>query len=161
MSTKSSRRELESAIRQLYFDNTTYAPTIVKNTQKLISKDSESNTLPRIHIVVTDNPTTEGFESTDRRERTAQLSVVVATSADDESASTQDDLVEAVEEMLEDRQSLLTALNTSDLLYVYTARITGLAEEVNERTRLSVFTLSIPYIYLSKPEPEPEEPEEE
>lgn len=144
----SCKRQLENELRERYFKSETHAPANVRAAQQLISKDGESQTVPRIHFVVTSCPVTSGFETLDQRERTATLTVIVVTSPDDSESATADSLVDGVESMLQDETALIAAINAGSKVLLYACNIEDIGEEVDERHHIVTFSLNVPFVFL-------------
>ena len=134
---------IEKAFREHYLGDFDIAGNDIAQIQMLVSRDQETNVLPRIHILVTAMAKTEGFQGSSVGEFEAEMSIALETSQDDMTAEANDALFDDLQGLLVQTSDLLAALNEADGLHFYLAEVTGTVEEVQERTTINAVTLRV------------------
>jgi hypothetical protein len=147
-----AKRKIEQAIAQNFFLNPVYGDEILQRVQILTSLDDGEKITPRIEIVAGQLGITEGFEGTDSGELECELTVTVATSADDVDAPDADALISAVECLLGDSPAAVLAINKRDTgkdgrpikgIYLYDLNIENASDETLNRQRMTVYSCNV------------------
>jgi hypothetical protein len=145
------KRRLETALEQNLFRNYRYADKAVfADLQILTSKATDDRQLPRLEIVTQGVKITEGFEGTGEGEYEGTVTCEVVTSADDGTATESDAVVRGVEKLLTSA-TIKAALNKPTgtdgrpvkNIFIYDANLDSSDEEVIERSRSTIYALSV------------------
>lgn len=155
-----AKRTLENSLRANYLQHPDYASKKLRGIQMLVSREGSNREMPSVDIV-SQLSDTEGFESTQSGEFTANVAIGVWTSVDAKESDRQSFIAEEISSLMSDLQQFIEAMNgpgdpAEDSrpvknIYCHTAVLESVEEETEpeERRHLTVLTYSIPFVFVN------------